>query len=66
MTGVPDGSNDARTIEVDFAKANLAIAEGSQYSNVFSGFNKNKLSNDYGLAQSALQDVLNRCTADGH
>jgi hypothetical protein len=65
MSGVPDGSNDARLIEVDFAKADLAIAEGSQYSNVFSGFNKNKLSNDYGLAQSGLQDVLNRCTSSG-
>lgn len=65
MTGVPEGPNDANEIEVDFAKANLAIAEGSQYSDVFSGFNKNKLSNDYGLAQSALQDVLNRCTSNG-
>lgn len=65
MTGVPDGSNDARLIAVDFAKANLAIFEGSRYSNVFSGFNKNKLSNDYGLAQSALQDVLNQCTSNG-
>jgi hypothetical protein len=65
MTGVPEGPNDANEIEVDFAKANLAIAEGSQYSDVFSGFNKNKLSNDYGLAQTALQDVLNRCTSNG-
>jgi hypothetical protein len=66
MTGVPDGLNDAREIEIDFANANLAIAEGSQYSDVFSGFNKNKLSDDYGLAQSALQDVLTRCTSNGH
>lgn len=65
MTGVPDGPNDAWKIELDFAKANLAIAVGSQYSDVFSGFNKNKLSHDYGLAQSALQDVLNRCTSNG-
>lgn len=65
MTGVPEGPNDANEVKVDFAKANLAIAEGSQYSDVFSGFNKNKLSNDYGLAQSALQDVLNRCTSNG-
>lgn len=65
MTGVPKGPNSARMIELDFAKAGLAITEGSQYSNVFSGFNKNKLGNDYGLAQGALQDVLNRCTASG-
>jgi hypothetical protein len=63
---VPDGKNDARWIEVDFAKANLAIFEGSQYSDPFgSSFNAKKLGNDYGLAQQALQDVLNRCTADG-
>jgi hypothetical protein len=66
MTGVPDGPDDAREIEIDFAKANLAIAGGSQYSDVFSGFKKNKLSNDYWLAQSALQDVLTQCTSNGH
>jgi hypothetical protein len=63
--GVPTGRNDSNLIQKDFAEANLFIVIGSQYSDVFSGYDKNKLINAYSMAQSSLQDMLNRCAQDG-
>lgn len=66
LPGVPVGHNSAREIAVDYAKANFALALASESDNPFaSGFSMRKLRRGYNMALSALQDVLDRCAANG-
>jgi hypothetical protein len=66
MTGVPQGANPARVIQLDYAEAGFALAFASQYDNHFGPhFRKGKVSRGYSTATGKLQDVLNRCAAAG-
>lgn len=66
MTGVPDGTNDAREIQVDFAEANLALFLASVHDNPFGPhFSAGKVRRGYSTAAGKLQDALNRCAAAG-
>jgi len=66
LIGVPDGHNAARLIAVDYAKANLALNVAQGLDNPLgSGFSFRKLTRDYNIPLSAVQDVLNKCAANG-
>jgi hypothetical protein len=66
MTGVPEGNNSPRHIQVDFAEANLALFVAAEYDNPFGPhFSTHRVRDGYNTASSSLQDALNRCSAAG-
>jgi hypothetical protein len=66
MTGVPQGLNLARQIQLDYDEANLALAVAAIYDNPFGPhFSTAHVRRGDSMATSKLQDVLNRCTAAG-